>query len=220
MVIQNYATISERFKSFIKGGEYECVILELLNASTQLFPNQYEHLESQSNGECDFIDKKTGAKYDAKLPITKEQGKWIGSRDSDFEKWLKSMMNECAEFSEKIIKERGFHKVEELKLYDIMKKEIENDKSDENIIFFFPFPIVFDYPEGVYRQFASDILSNIYDALKENGIIGDQKIYAIYPGADRTIAIRLLNTGVREWFPAEILDEYIRYDAFLVKGEN
>lgn len=219
MEMQVFATIDNKFRLLIQSGNYEKVILELLNKSIKLFPNQYEHMVSQANGECDFIDQKTKEKYDAKIPITKKQGYWIGSNNADFEKWISSMMNECSEFSKKIIEERGLHRVEELKLYTIMKNLIEDDKFDENIIFFFPFPIVYETSHGIFGQFASDILSNIYDALNRNGIVDERKIYAIYPSIDNKIGIRLLNTGVREWFSSELLDEYIKYDVYLLNSK-
>ena len=219
MEMQVFATISNKFRLLIQSGNYEKLILDLLNKSIKLFPNQYEHIDSQANGECDFIDQKTKGKYDAKLPITKKQGRWIGSNNADFEKWISSMMDECAEFAQKIIQERGLHRVEELKLYTIMKNLVVNDKPDENIIFFFPFPVVYETSCGIFGQFASDILSNIYDTLNQNGVIGERKIYAIYPSIDNKIGIRLLNTGVREWFSSELLDEYIKYDVCLLNSK-
>ena len=208
MIIQVYATIDNKFKTLIQGGNYEDVVLKLLNSSTKLFPNRYERILLQPNGECDFIDIKTKEKYDAKLPITKKQGQYIGSNNSDFEKWLESMRNECVEYGEKIIKRRELHRIEELTLYKIMKKQIEDDKLDENIIFFFPFPVVYEGSNSIYRQFASDILSSIYTVLNKNGIIHERKIYAIYPSIDNMIGIRLLNTGVREWLSSDILDGF------------
>ena len=87
MNIQIYATIGESFKTLIKKDNYEKLIFELLKNSTKLFPNQYEHIATQSHGECDFLDLKTKEKYDAKLPITTKQGEWIGSNNGCFEKW-------------------------------------------------------------------------------------------------------------------------------------
>ena len=132
-------------------------------------------------------------------------------------KWIKSMIDEMSEFEEKIIRHRSSHKVEELELYQIMKRRIEKDNSDENIIFFFPFPIVHEESRCIFGQFASDILSNIYDALNKNKIIGSKKIYALYPTLDNKIAIRLLNSGVREWFPSSVLNEFIKYDTKFIK---
>ena len=216
--IKTYATISENFKLLIKKDNYEKLIFTLLNASTKLFPNQYEHINSQSHGECDFVDLKTNEKYDAKLPITTQQGYWIGSNNHCFEKWLESMINECSEFTIKKIKQRELqNNIEDIELYKIMKQKIENDKDDENIIFFFPFPIVYETPNGIYGQFCSDILSNIFDGLKENDIVKDRKIYVIYPCLDNRISIRCLNTGVREWFSSKLLDNYIKFDILIDK---
>ncbi len=217
MKIQIYATISDSFKTLIKKDNYEKLIFELLKNSTKLFPNQYEHIATQSHGECDFLDLKTKEKYDAKLPITTKQGKWIGSNNACFEKWLESMINECSEYSEKRIKQRELqNNTEDLELYKIIKEKIEQDKEDENIIFFFPYPIVIESSEGIYGQFALDILSSIFNDLKENDIVKNRKIYAVYPTIDNKICIRLLNTLVREWFSSEKLNDYIKYDFYFL----
>ena len=220
MEMQILATINNNFKWLIKGGNYENLILELMNISIKLFPNQYEHIDSQAKGECDFIDIQTGTKYDAKLPFTPSQGQLIGSNNANYEKWITSMLSECAEFSQKMIQLRDLHNIEELTLYEVMKKAIENDKVDENIIFFFPFPIVCESSGGIFSQFASDILSNIYDTLNRNGIIKERKVYTIYPSIDNKLGIRLLNTGVREWFTSDTMNQYIEYDAFLVNNNS
>lgn len=68
------ATIYDSFKTLIKSGNYEKLILDIMNASTKIFPNQYEHVENQSNGECDFIDISTRKKYDVKLLSIKSKG--------------------------------------------------------------------------------------------------------------------------------------------------
>ena len=87
--IYTQVTIGEDFKKIIQSGNYEKLIYTLLNASTKLFPHNFEYVEQQAKGECDFIDKTNGRKYDAKLPFTRDQGKMIGSRNANFEKWLK-----------------------------------------------------------------------------------------------------------------------------------
>lgn len=220
--MQIHATISDNFKLLIKKGNYEKLIFELLKKSTRLFPNQYEHIATQSHGECDFIDLKTGEKYDAKLPITTKQGKWIGSNNSCFKNWIESMINECSEYTKKTIKQRDLqNNPEDLELYKILKNKIERDKADENIIFFFPYPVVKETSENIHGQFALDILSSIFDDLEKNGIVNGRKIYAIYPTIDNKICIRLLNTWVREWFPSDDLNYYIKYDfCYFVKKNN
>ena len=199
ITLQTYITINEKFKKIIQSGNYERLIYSLLNVSAKLFPNEFEYIESQSCGECDFVDKKTGEKYDAKLPITTQQGKWIGSKQVDYKKWIESMLDECSEFAEKMIQKRGQHSIEELVLYQTLKQIIQKEKADEHIIFFFPFPIVYESSVGIYGQFASDILSTIYDGLQQSSTIKEQKIYAIYPSIDELIIIRNLANGAREY---------------------
>ena len=62
-----------------------------------------------------------------------------------------------------------------------------------------------------------DILSATFSKLYENGVVADRKIYAIYPCSDQSIAIRCLNTGVREHFSHDELKEYIEFEIQILK---
>ena len=62
-----YSTIHNDIKDLIKSGNYERIILDLMNASKIILPGQYIHLDNQANGEPDFIDVVTGEKFDAKV---------------------------------------------------------------------------------------------------------------------------------------------------------
>lgn len=66
------ASINDVFKEFIRSGNYENVIFRIMNDSKIMFPGTYIHNDKQSNGECDFYDRETNEKYDAKLPFTSE----------------------------------------------------------------------------------------------------------------------------------------------------
>ena len=78
-----YSTIHNDIKDLIKPGNYERIILDLMNASKMIFPSQYIHQDNQANGECDSVDIVTGEKFDAKILIGKRQGQMIGSRKCD-----------------------------------------------------------------------------------------------------------------------------------------
>jgi len=212
--------INDEFKNIIKSGNYEELILKLMNKSTKLFPNNYERVISQSHGECDFIDLKTFEKYDAKLLLNKKQGNWLGSKNSNFEKWIQSMIDEIADYSE-IIKDRKWdEEIEKLSLYQIMENTIKKEPEDENIIFFIPFTIVPDSSGMIFNQFVSDILTFIYDSLEKNNVIGKRKIYVLYVGIAKELIIRYMNKrGVREYFSNEELAEYIDYTVSLHKIE-
>lgn len=211
MIIKEIATINDTFKKLIQSGRYEHLILNLMNDSIRLFQNKYEHIESQSNGECDFRDIYTAQKYDAKLLFTKEQGKLIGSRQADYEKWIQTMLNEIQEFN-KYIENRGNFDVETLTLYKIISDRLKSVGADENVIFFIPYTIVLDGEGMIFTQFACNILSTIFSVLNKNDLIKDRMVYAIYPYLENKIVIRCLNTNIREYFKNNELQEYIRFD--------
>lgn len=211
MIIEEIATISDTFKKLIQSGRYEHLILNMMNDSTKLFPDKYEHIDSQSNGECDFRDLNKSCKYDAKLLFTTEQGKLIGSRRADYEKWILTMLNEIEEFN-KYIKSRGYFDVKTLTLYKIMSDSLKSVGADENVIFFIPYTIVLDGEGMIFTQFASDILSTIFSVLNKNPLIKNRMVYAIYPCLENKIAIRCLNTNIREYLANNELQKFIKYD--------
>ena len=215
--INTSVIIQDEFRTIIKSGNYEKIILDIMNSSKKIFPNEYIHQENQSHGECDFIDKNTEEKYDVKLPLYKKQGKLLGSHNFDYEAWFKSMMDEVAEFSN-VINNRGNYIAEELILYKVIKDRLATIKEDENLILFFPFPVVTDDPNSIILRFASDILTFVFDALKNNGEIKSRKIYAIYPCMSNCLTIRFLNERKREYISNQPLKKYINYDISLEIG--
>lgn len=215
-ILNGSVTIGSEFQKIIQGGSYEKLILNLMNKSTKLFPNEYMKVDSQSHGECDFVDLKTSEKYDAKLVLTKKQGTWLGSRNSHIDKWVQNILDEITEYS-KIIKNRTWDEdIENLLIYKIMEEKIKESQVDENIIFFLPFTIVPDSSDMIFSQFASDILTFVYDALEKNNVVGNRKIYFLYVGIANELVIRYMNKGgVREFFSNKELTKYIEYDISL-----
>ena len=117
MEINSVATLSDDLRKFIQSGNYEPYILDLMNRSSVIFPGQYERNTDQSDNQSDFYDVQTLEKYEAKLPFDKKEGKLICSNQGSFKEWLKFMMDEEAEFGEKMILERGKHSIDTLRLY-------------------------------------------------------------------------------------------------------
>ena len=215
MELRQKAVLSEKLKSFIQSGNYESYVLELMNQSQIVFPGQYERNPIQSAGECDFFDVATHEKYEAKLPFDKKEGELICRRDSDLKKWLEFMMDEEAEFGEKIIENRGKYKITDLRLYRTLEKRLNDVQQDENAIILFPCPITLDLEpvEGCLNLLGmtSDILSSIFSELVKNNVIGERKVYAIYPSMDEKIVLRCLNTGTREYLVFDRLKEIFEY---------
>lgn len=126
-LLKNYysihSTIHNDIKELIKSGNYEKIILDLMNSSKTIFPNAYIHLDNQAHGECDFVDSITGEKFDAKIPINQKQGKIIGSRNGDIRTLTTELHNEALEFQSCFLEEQK-KPINELKLFENMKKNI------------------------------------------------------------------------------------------------
>lgn len=205
-----YSTIHNDIKDLIKSGNYEKIILDLMNASKTIFPGHYIHLDNQAHGECDFIDAVTGEKFDAKIPIDKRQGQMIGSRKGDVGALITELHNEALEFQHCF---RGDQKkpITELSLFKKMKNNISKTKVDENVIFFIPYPIVFDF-EGFPLVGAADLLKKIYSELSASTDISGKHLYTIYISFDRKMVLRNLETDKREYLQFPEMQHYVDYD--------
>ena len=205
-----YSTIYNEVKDIIKSGNYEKIILDLMNASKEIFPSRYTHLDNQAHGECDFVDVVTGEKFDAKIPIDKRQGQMIGSRKGDVGALTTEFHNEALEFQHCFVGDQK-KPITELNLFKKMKNNISKTKSDENVIFFIPYPIVFDY-EGFPLVGASDLLKKIYRGLSATTDTSKKHLYAIYISFDRKMVLRDLETDKREYLQFPEMQHYVDYN--------
>lgn len=204
------ASISDKFSKLINKIIYEPLLCNLMNASKEVFPGQYQWIINQSSGQCDFVEIETGIKFDAKLPFLPKHGKLIGSNNHDFKKWIELMLLEESEFGEDIAATRGKN-IASLELYKIMECRLDSVKPDEHVVFFFPYPIVFDCKGFEFMHFVSDYLDAIFRELENNSKIGTRNAYVIYPAIDGDIVLRHLNSNRREFIRFPEFDDYITY---------
>ena len=211
-------SISPKIIKLFQERNDEALVLSLMNSSTIVFPEEYEAVHDQSQGECDFIEKRSNTKFDAKLPFLPHQismltdGKKHGPQ---IQKWLEEMNAETVEFNPLRYREDSSYTVKDTRLYGIMKEAIIRDKVDENIIFFFPFPVVPTVHDPVFLDKTSNFLTKIYDALKEDCDLSQRSIYVIHPSIEKNIiTLRNLSTKEIEYLECNALEEYISFDIF------
>lgn len=192
---------------------YEAAVLKIMNDSQNVFPSIYERVNIQSNGECDFFDKTTGVKFDAKLPFDEKQIKRLTNGEKhapDFDGWIKEMCEEACEYYFCMCKTK---KISETNLYRIIKEKIEKDKRDENIVLFIPFPITVSSPCSIYDQFSTDFLKAIYEELEKNSVLKGRTVYAIYPSTQKNIfAVRDLNYCYCDFVKCNMFDKCFSYE--------
>lgn len=205
------ASINDVFKEFIRSGNYENVIFRIMNDSKIMFPGTYIHNDKQSNGECDFYDRETNEKYDAKLPFTSEQGRLIGSRNGNLSKFLESMAEEGDEFYDIVIDGKHDKDIHNLFLYKVMNEKILKDKEDENLIFLFPYPIISDYGSDSMMQFVGNILTYIFETLRKDNDLKTRKIFVIYPCYSGEVGIICSSTDYPEYLVDNYLEPYFHY---------
>ena len=210
-------TIYNAIKDIIKSGNYETLVLDLMNESKIIFPGHYIHMKNQAHGECDFIDDATDEKYDAKFPINQKQGQMIGSRNGNVNALATEFLKEAFEFGQ-CFSGNQKKSITELGIFKKMHNNISKTQEDENVIFFIPYPIVFDY-EGFPLIGASDLLKKIYSELSANNDISGKRVYAIYTSIDHKMVLRNLQTNEREYIQCPELQKYVDYNIQCIKME-
>ena len=203
--------VTDAFRDILKRQQYEKFVLKILNRSKKLIKNlPLNHIEKQSDGECDFEDS-LGLKYDVKLLLDENQGALIGERKNDLIKWFESMRNEVCEFGDSI-KRRDLSYVTSTKLYRVMKKLILSIKEDKIAILFSPYPIVDDIGDSIFQQFATDFLKAIFKQLSADGDINCKGVYYLYPSMENGVfVLRDAESNEREYIEAPELSAYINY---------
>lgn len=205
---QTEAIITEAFRGVIKSGKYEQFIGMILNRSERVLGRrQFRHIERQDQGQCDFVDSQ-GQKYDVKLVIDDEQGQIIGDKKYNICEWIKIMLQERGEYEESISL-RDLSLVRKTKLFRILKERLHGIGADENVILFFPFPIVNDEAGRVFLQLCTDFLQAVYSRLEEDGYVGERNVFFIYPSMNRDEYILRNGHGMRENIRCEELGDYI-----------
>lgn len=213
------SSIDIRFGELLKSSNYETLVGELMNQSKVVFPHSYIHQEEQSAGQCDYIDSITGEKYDAKLPLSRKDGAQIGSNKGNVGNFSKIMYQEAAEFRirpEKMTSHDSL--VMSLSLYNIMKNLIAKTNPDEHVVFFIPYPIVFDFTDFPLSGVV-DILKAIYRLLNKELDFGEKQIYAIYVAYDKKVVLRNLGRDKREYIEFDKLRRFVDYEVITLGNQ-
>lgn len=211
MKIKQELVASENVIEAFNKKKYEDVVLAIMNASRTVFPNTYKKVELQSNGECDFVDVTNGLKFDAKLPFESQQISQLanGKKHKPYiERWIKELLDEATEYKPVDVR-LGTFDITSTKLYKIMKKQVLKDKVDENIIFFFPFPIVTSIRGDWTSLFATDFLKAIFNQLKKEVDFTGRSLYVIYFSGEKSIyAVRDLGKNDINFVQCTEFDKY------------
>ena len=195
----------------IKKETLEPIILKLLNRSTKVFEGKkFNRNEKQSRGESDYFDNNK-TKYELKILFDDIQGRTLGKKDSDVETFLQLMVEELCEFSNRI-NNRDENLIEGMKLYEVVVKNLNAIKEDENIIFFLPFPISPSIEGSVIWEEMTDYPQAIYDRLEENELINGREFYYIYPAEDGcNYILRDPKRRIREKIPMQEFSGFVKF---------
>lgn len=198
--------VSSEFKNLLtRGNKYEDYVLEIMNKSSYIFPNTYEKIEQQSNGEPDFIDKITKEKFDAKLAVSEEQCRAFCG-EGNFEFFIDKFLEQNNEIYDLLVNNKN----QELCVEKIMTKQL-NKKStkSKNIIFFFTFPIGTLFANSLTSIVCSSYIDTIFAKIRK--IANGRKIFTICPTLDGYYEIRNVDEKDPESIKNDKLDKYFKW---------
>lgn len=209
------SSISENIIDLFHKERYEPLILTIMNLSKVVFPEEYEYVENQSKGECDYLGKTSHNKYDAKLPFLPQQVELLtnGKKHGPLIKtWIKELYDEAFEYQPLKMREDPSFSVKDTKLYRILEKAVQQDSSEENLVFFFPFPVVPAIPHPLL-DITSNFLTRIYSELNKDYDFTLRSLYVIHASQLRgVLTLRNLKTRETEHLPFSAFDEYFSYN--------
>ena len=213
--MQTIVTIDKSFRSLIQSQNYEKYVFAIITQSNTFFHNlQFSCIDDQSHGESDYMDNH-GQLYDAKLLFDQKQGALIGDPKNRFDDWLQAMLDEKTEFG-RCIKKRDLSILPDTRLYQVMKDRLASVKPEEHAIFFIPFPIVDENKWSSILQSTTDFLQAVYQRLVDDGLVGNRKVYFIYPSGDPHEYVLRDDNSMQEYIKCEDLEDFISFETRIV----
>lgn len=214
MYYQQKNCISKNIIELFHKENYEPLILSVMNSSKHIFPEDYEYVTVQSNGECDYLGKMSQDKYDAKLPFLPHQVEMLTDgikHEPMIKEWLEEIMNEAAEFQPIKQREDTSYSVRYTKLFKVFEKAVSDDNIDESLIFFFPFPVVPTIPSPLL-DITSNFLSHIFSELCKTYDFRQRSVFVIHPSLVKNLlALRNLKTREIEYLQFNDFEPYFSY---------
>ena len=219
ITFNNQYTYHRDIIKLFQGGKYEQYVYSIMQKSKKIFPNQYKYITEQSHGECDFVDLLTDETYDVKLPFDTSTVELLTSgknHEPKYIEWLESLLKSSHDFSMKVKNNHVNYDLSKSVLYKVIKGIIEKENTDENIIFFFPFPVVLSIKGSIFLQFQTDYLVAAFNQLTSENVLKGREIFAIYPSnTDNIFAVRNLKSANTEFIECTELGAYFIYKATL-----
>lgn len=188
-------SISNDYVKLIKKETYEPILLHIINASENIFPDTYRPNTEQSNGESDFVNNRTSQNIDAKLLFQQEQCRLISKGKDEFRSWIYSIENELSELFD-LFADGYADSLKVTILYKEMFRELSKIKKDsEDALLFLPFPVTMDCSGSITGDHTTTVFNQIYNEIEnsENSLVNGKIVYIIYPSLDNKIVLRNLS---------------------------
>lgn len=203
--------IYDCYKDLLKKKIYEPIILKIMNASKDIFSENYKYIENQSHRESDFVSS-TGIMYDAKILFYNRQCQALAINKDNLYTFISELQKEINEVYEAVSlndKERLVNSI----FYKEMENRIKKAEEWENIILFMPFACTMEVSNRDEALARDDIFIVIFKCLLEENasLIAGHNIYIIYPNVENYVIIKKLNDGSMELIDDCIFSKYIKF---------
>lgn len=204
--------IYDLYKELLNKKVYEPIILNIMNSSTLIFPENYKLIREQSKGESDFISDSKGL-FDAKILFYEKQCESLAMNKDNLTGFMNAVQRETGDISDGI-QNSDINAVRNCIFYKEMMKELEKAKNGENIILFLPYAFTLEFSGSLASFMSSDVFSYIYSILIKDHpeLYRNNQAYMIYINFFNEIVLKNLSTKQIEFICLDVFYKYIYFE--------
>lgn len=207
--------IADNYSDLLDKDIYEPIILDIMNKSKIIFPEEYVYIVDQSHNESDFKSE-SNIYYDAKILFFKEQCRALAINTNNLIEFIEYIQKEANEIYN-IMHSGDESKIVDCIFYNEMIKRINDANDKENIIIFLPFAFTLEAEDPITESISKDIFPYIFRQVIKNNpnLLKNNRIYMIYPSCDNQVIIRNLNEHKVEFIETDVISKYFKIE---IKG--
>lgn len=215
--------LKDNYSELIKKEKYEIVLLQIINQSKHVFLEKYDYIETQSNGESDYIGQLTQRKMDAKILFETKICHLISQGGNKIVEWLGRIANLSGETYEVVKNHKELKRMKDTKLYIEFLDRISKINDDEDGLIFIPFCLTSNIEGSIVDYLSSDVFDIIFQNLVYfdlNKMLG-KSIYIVYPTIENKVILRkafdgkAIVHGKYEYIHTDLISNY-----YYVSGLN
>ena len=199
--------------------------MQIINKSHYIFSEKYNYVETQSNGESDYIGQSTQRKMDAKILFETQICHLISQGGNKILDWLNKLSDLSSETYEIVMGNKNLKKMKDTKLYIELLNRIKKIDEDEDGLILIRLCLTSKLEGSIVDYISSDVFDIIFQNLISfdlDKMLG-KSIYLIYPNIENKVILRKMFDGERkvhgslEYIHTDLISRYYYVTGLKIK---